>query len=67
MILELKSTEKQNPVYAKQLKTYLALTGKKVGLVLNFGMETMLKGVEMNAPPKKNLCASVSLCDEKGY
>ena len=46
VILELKSTEKQNPVYAKQLKTYLALTGRKIGLVLNFGMETMLKGVE---------------------
>ena len=46
VILELKSTEKQNPVYAKQLKTYLALTGRKIGLVLNFGMETMLKGIE---------------------
>lgn len=46
VVLELKSTEKQNPVYAKQLKTYLALTGKKIGLVLNFGLETMLKGIE---------------------
>ena len=45
VILELKSTEKMSTVYAKQLKTYLVLTGKTIGLVLNFGMATMKEGI----------------------
>lgn len=45
VILELKSTEKMSPVYAKQLKTYLVLTDKTIGLVLNFGMNTMVEGI----------------------
>lgn len=45
VILELKSAEKMSSVYAKQLKTYLVLTGKTVGLVLNFGLSTMKEGV----------------------
>jgi len=45
VVLELKSTEKMSPVYAKQLKTYLVLMGKTVGLVLNFGMNTMTEGI----------------------
>ena len=45
VILELKSTEKMMPGYAKQLKTYLVLTCKSIGLVLNFGMATMKEGV----------------------
>ena len=46
VILELKSTEKMSPVYAKQLKTYLVLTGMTVGLVLNFGLPTMMARIE---------------------
>jgi len=45
VVLELKSTEKMSPVYAKQLKTYLVLMDKTVGLVLNFGMNTMTEGI----------------------
>lgn len=45
VVLELKSTEKMSPVYAKQLKTYLVLGKKPVGLVLNFGMSTMVDGL----------------------
>lgn len=64
VILELKSTEKMAPVYAKQLKTYLVLTGKTVGLVLNFGMMTMKEGVCRVANGYQEdslLCASAPL------
>lgn len=46
VIVELKSTEKDNPVYWKQLKTYLVLTGKQLGLLVNFGRNTLLEGVK---------------------
>ena len=45
VIVELKSTESFAPVHAKQLKTYLVLTGMKIGLLLNFGMEYMKNGI----------------------
>lgn len=64
VILELKSTEKMAPVFAKQLKTYLVLTGKTVGLVLNFGMTTMKEGVCRVAngyQEDPRLCASAAL------
>ncbi len=42
VILELKSIEAVAPVHGKQLLTYLKLTGKKLGLLINFG-EVLLK------------------------
>ena len=42
VIVELKSTAAMSPVFPKQLRTYLVLTGKEIGLLINFGM-TMLK------------------------
>ena len=44
VIVELKSTEKMSPVFAKQLKTYLAITKLQVGVVVNFGMSTLKEG-----------------------
>ncbi|MBT8420351.1 MAG: GxxExxY protein [Gammaproteobacteria bacterium] len=41
-IVELKSVEKLAPVHAKQLLTYLKLTGFRLGLLINFG-EALLK------------------------
>ena len=64
VILELKSTEKMASVYAKQLKTYLVLTGKTFGLVLNFGMATMKEGICRVAngyQEDSQLCASAAL------
>jgi len=40
-----KSTEIQHPVHKKQLLTYLRLTGKKLGLLINFGMPLFKDGV----------------------
>jgi GxxExxY protein len=42
MVVELKCVERFDPVHQAQLLTYLRLTGKKVGLLLNFN-ETLLK------------------------
>ena len=39
VIVEVKATEKIHPIYEVQLLTYLRLTGKKLGLVINFGQQ----------------------------
>ena len=76
VIVELKSTEKMSPVFAKQLKTYLAITKLQVGVVVNFGMATLKDGFlrfvnnyidPIHIPQPKavqndpTLCASASL------
>lgn len=45
LIVELKASEKNSPVYSRQLFTYLKLTGIRVGLVINFGQETLKEGL----------------------
>ena len=45
VILELKSVEKTVPVHKKQLLTYLRLTDKKLGLLINFGAPLIKHGV----------------------
>lgn len=45
LIVEIKSVEKLAPVHAKQVLTYLRLTGLPVGLLINFGGETLKEGV----------------------
>ena len=46
VVVELKSTNVMHPVYAKQLKTYLALSGLHVGILANFGMAIMKDGLK---------------------
>ena len=46
VIIELKSTEVMHSVFPKQLLTYLKLADKRLGLILNFGMETMKEGIK---------------------
>ena len=38
------AAEKMSPVFAKQLKTYLAITKLQVGVVVNFWMSTLKEG-----------------------
>lgn len=45
VLVELKSTEQTHPVHKKQLKTYLRLSGKRLGLLINFGAELFKQGV----------------------
>jgi iron complex transport system substrate-binding protein len=45
LIVEVKSVDKLAPVHAKQVLTYLRLTKQPVGLLINFGGETLKEGV----------------------
>jgi iron complex transport system substrate-binding protein len=45
LLVEIKSIERLAPVHAKQLLTYLRLTGQPVGLLINFGGETLKEGI----------------------
>jgi len=45
VILELKSVEKGTAAHKKQIQTYLRLTGKKLGFLLNFGEALMKQGI----------------------
>jgi GxxExxY protein len=45
VILELKSVESASKAHKKQVLTYLKLTGKKLGYLLNFGEGMMKDGI----------------------
>ena len=45
VIVELKSVERIAPVHSKQLLTYLRLMNKRVGLLINFGGNTLKDGL----------------------
>jgi GxxExxY protein len=45
VLLELKSVEKTSKAHAKQVLTYLKLTGMKLGYLLNFGEALMKDGI----------------------
>jgi len=45
VILELKSVESVSPVHKKQVLTYLKLTDKKLGLLINFGAVLIKNGI----------------------
>jgi GxxExxY protein len=45
ILLELKSVEQLAAVHKKQVLTYLRITGKKLGLLISFGEETLASGV----------------------
>ena len=45
VIVELKSVEQLPPSHKKQLKTYLKLTGKRLGLLVNFGAPLIKDGI----------------------
>jgi GxxExxY protein len=45
LIVEVKATEKDSPLYKAQLLTYLRLTGLKLGLLINFGKESVKEGI----------------------
>jgi GxxExxY protein len=46
LIIEVKSVERNAPVHAKQLLTYLRLMKQPLGLLMNFGCETFREGVK---------------------
>ena len=45
VVLELKAVDKVHPIHEAQLLTYLKLTGCKVGLLINFNVPVLKKGI----------------------
>ena len=45
IIVELKAVEKLHPVHRAQLMTYLKLSGRKLGLLMNFNVDNMQNGI----------------------
>ncbi len=46
MIVELKAIDQILPIHEAQIFTYLRLTGGRVGLLLNFNVVSMKKGIK---------------------
>ena len=45
VIIEIKAVEAFNPIYQSQLITYLKLSGREIGLIINFNVQVLHKGV----------------------
>jgi GxxExxY protein len=46
VVVEIKSVQRYDPVFAAQVLTYLRVTGLHVGLLLNFGRPTLTAGIK---------------------
>ena len=46
VVIEIKSVEVLLPVHRKQLETYLRLTNKRLGLLINFNVELIKYGIQ---------------------
>lgn len=46
VVIECKSLKANNPIFASQCLTYLRLKNLQVGLVINFGMKTIMEGLD---------------------
>ncbi|MDJ0277456.1 GxxExxY protein [Sphingomonas sp. 2R-10] len=64
LIVEIKSVEQVSRVHVKQLLTYLKLTKQPVGLLINFGGETLKEGIRRlvnNYTPSASSASSAPL------
>ncbi|MBI2931468.1 MAG: GxxExxY protein [Planctomycetes bacterium] len=46
VVVEIKSVERMDPVFEAQLLTYLRVTGKELGLLLNFNTDLLRRGIK---------------------
>ncbi|WP_373878692.1 GxxExxY protein [Desulforhabdus amnigena] len=46
LFLELKSCDRLQPIHEAQLLTYLKLTGIRVGLLINFNVPLLKRGIK---------------------
>jgi GxxExxY protein len=46
VIVEIKSVERFDPVFEAQILTYLRVTGKKIGLLINFNSRLLRDGIK---------------------
>ena len=65
VVVELKSTGAMNQVFAKQLRTYLVLSGLEIGLVVNFGMALMKDGIVRVINSRNLKDSSTHLCGKE--
>ena len=61
VVVELKAIEKLLPVHGAQLLTYLRLTGKPLGLLINFNVSLLRDGIRRVIHTSAPLCDSASL------
>jgi GxxExxY protein len=45
VVVEIKAVERDNPVFRAQLLTYLKLTGRQLGLLINFNVPLIKDGI----------------------
>lgn len=60
VVVELKAIEKLLPVHGAQLLTCLRLTGKPLGLLINFNVSLLREGIKRVIHTSALLCASAS-------
>lgn len=63
VIVEVKSVETLAPIHSKKLLTYLRLSNKRVGLLINFGAPTLKEGLRRivnRLPPSASPCLRVN-------
>jgi GxxExxY protein len=46
IIIELKACDKYNPVWNAQVLSYLKVTGKRLGLIINFNVHLIKQGIK---------------------
>tara|TARA_B100001971_G_C17925749_1_gene400098 strand:- start:238 stop:495 length:258 start_codon:yes stop_codon:yes gene_type:complete len=46
VVVEIKSVERHDPIFEAQVLTYLRITGKKVGLLMNFNSRLLKNGIK---------------------
>ena len=46
VVVEIKSVERHDPIFEAQVLTYLRITGKKVGLLMNFNSRLLTNGIK---------------------
>jgi GxxExxY protein len=46
VICEIKAVDKMNPVWEAQLLSYLKLTGKRIGFLINFNVLIIKNGIK---------------------
>lgn len=54
VIVELKAVERLIPLHEAQMMTYLKLSGKNIGLILNFNVSSLKDGIKRIVYTKKN-------------
>ena len=64
LVLEIKSIDRLAPVHAKQVLTYLRLLNQPVGLLINFGEETLKQGVKRLVNNHKPSASSAPLREQ---